>query len=269
MENSWNIYRKYVNTMTDYLLHYTSSEKFKKRDSDSIYLLQHGFSILTHIFKITLRERLDMNEAIENTKKGIVYYTEFIEQMEENSIHDLNISSVNAAVFVLKKTIAHITINPNQNNNASPAPAPIDNTTVKKIKNFEHLLLIHRDIFELLTIHEYNSTIPDKLLEIAFHIFMELSDNSNGNTSENQTKKEERLTEQLSNIIIFINHFPEHDKELYKYERYLYDYIQLYVKKYKHIHLSIEQVYQKKITPEYLVRLHNDPIKKYIKWLIS
>jgi hypothetical protein len=267
MESSWNIYRHYVNTMTDYLLHYTSSEKFKKKDNDYIYLLQHGFSTLTHIFKITLREKLDINEAIENTKKGIVYYTEFIEQMEENSIHDINISSVNAAVFVLKKTIAHITTNDLQNKNAST----VDDTTVKKIKNFEHLLIIHRDIFEILTMYGYNSMIPDKLMEFAFDIYIDAikNDNNNDNNTEIINKDEERLTEQLSNIIIFINHFTEGDKELHQSENYIYDYIQLYVKYYKHIPITIEQIYQKKIRPDYYLRLHNNPIKKYIKWLIS
>jgi hypothetical protein len=242
--------------MTDYLLHYTSSEQFKKKENDSIYLLQNGFSTLTHIFKITLREKLDLNQAVENTKKGIVYYTEFIEQMEENSMHDLNISSVNASVFVVKKTISHITIN-NSNN--------IDNDTVQKIKNFEHLLIIHRDMFELLTMYGYNSNIPDKLITIAFDICMEFNDNN----FELQTIKEERFTEQLSNIIIFINHFPEHNKDLYQCEHYIYDYIELYIKKYKHIYLSINQVYQKKISSDYYTRLENDTIKKYIKWLIT
>lgn len=261
MESSWNIYRKYVNTMTDYLLHYTASEKFKKKDNDYIYLLQHGFSTLTHIFKITMREKLDINEAIENTKKGIVYYTEFIEQMEENSIHDLNISSVNASVFVLKKTIAHITINANNNS------SNIDNNTIKKIKNFEHLLIIHRDIFEILTKHGYNSMIPDKLIEFAFDIYIDI--NNKDNDKESLNNHEERLTEQLSNIILFINHFTDDDKYLYKSEHYIFNYVQVYVKYYKHIPLTIENIYKKKIRSDYYLRLHNDPIKKYIKWLIS
>ena len=264
MENSWNIYRKYVTTMTDYLLHYTSSEKFKKEENDSIYLLQHGFSTLTHIFKITLREKLDVTEAIENTKKGIVYYTEFIEQMEENRIHDLNISSVNAAVFVFKKTIAHITTNDAiQPTNAST----VDDTTVKKIKNFEHLLIIHRDMFEILTLYGYTSMIPTKLMEFAFDIFADLNDNHT--TKENQTKKEEKLTEQLANIIFFINHLSDHTKDLDKCKQFIYGYIQVYVKYYKHIPLTIEHIYEKKLSPDYYVRLHHDPIKKYIKWLIT
>jgi len=259
MENSWNIYKQYVNIMTDYLLHYTSSKKFQKKESDHIYLLQHGFSILTHIFKITLREKIDVNEAMENTKKGIMYYTEFIEQIEENSMYDLNISSVNAAAFVFKKTIADIKVNENV--------SIVDDTFVKKIKNFEHLLIIHRDLFELLTLYGYNSTIPDKLMDFAFDFLMDFSDNDTN--IETLTIKEGILTKQLSNIIIFMNHFPEYDKDLYQCEHYIYEYIQVYVKKYKHIHLSIEQVYIKKASPDYYVRLNSDSIKKYIKWLVS
>jgi hypothetical protein len=260
MENSWNIYKQYVNIMTDYLLHYTSSNKFQKKESDHIYLLQHGFSTLTHIFKITLREKLHVNEAMENTKKGIMYYTEFIEQMEENSMYDLNISSVNAAAFVFKKTIADIKVNDKDDKSV------VNNSTIKKIKNFEHLLIIHRDLFEILTLYGYNSTIPDKLMDFAFEFCMEFSDNETN--VETLTIKEDILTKQLSNIIIFMNHFPEYDKDLYRCEHYLYDYIQVYVKKYKHIHLSIEQVYIKKASPDYYLRLHNDSIKKYIKWLV-
>ena len=48
-----------------------------------------------------------------------------------------------------------------------------------------------------------------------------------------------------------MNHFPEYDTDLYRCEHYLYHYIQVYVKKYKHIHLKIEQVYIKKTSPEY------------------
>lgn len=261
MENSWNIYKHYVNIMTDYLLHYTSSKKFKKKEEDCIYLLQHGFSTLTHIFKITLREKLNVNEAIENTKKGIIYYTEFIEQIEENSMYDLNISSVNAAAFVLKKTIIDIKVDDNKDSSVA------DDTNIKKIKNFEHLLIIHRDIFELLTMYGYNSTIPDKLMDFAFDFLMDFSDNDTN--IETLTIKEGILTKQLSNIIIFMNHFPEYDKDLYQCEHYIYDYIQVYVKKYKHIHLSIEKIYQKKISTDYYLKLHNNSIKKYIKWLVS
>ena len=73
---------------------------------------------------------------------------------------------------------------------------------------------------------------------------MEFSDNETN--VETLTIKEDILTKQLSNIIIFMNHFPEYDKDLYRCEHYIYDYIQVYVKKYKHIHLKIEHDISKK-----------------------
>ena len=50
MENSWNIYRKYVTTMTDYLLHYTSSEKFKKEETLKLFLWNTGIFLLERFF---------------------------------------------------------------------------------------------------------------------------------------------------------------------------------------------------------------------------
>ena len=64
---------------------------------------------LADCFEQTDVSSVDINKILNDIN------SKFIEQMEENSIHDLNISSVNASVFVLKKTIAHITINANNN----------------------------------------------------------------------------------------------------------------------------------------------------------
>ena len=106
-ENSWTIFPHYVRIMNEYLNHFTASDKYKKGDKDRKYLLLNGFSTLTHVFKITLNcETLEL--AIENTEKAIYYYTQFIEQMEENIMHDLNVSSNNASLFVYKKTINHL-----------------------------------------------------------------------------------------------------------------------------------------------------------------
>ena len=109
--NSWDIFPQYVKVMNDYLLHFTASEKFKQRDKDCIYLLINGFSTLTHVFKITLNHQTNLIEAVENTDKAIYYYTQFIEQMDE--MHDLNVSSNSASLFVYKKTIHHLFPDPN------------------------------------------------------------------------------------------------------------------------------------------------------------
>lgn len=105
-EKVCDIFPQYVTIMNDYLTHFTSSKKYLKKDKDGDYLLLNGLSTLTHVFKITLNHA-DLPKAIENTEKAIFYYIQFIEQMEENIMYDLNVSSNNASLFVYKKTIHH------------------------------------------------------------------------------------------------------------------------------------------------------------------
>jgi hypothetical protein len=241
--NSWTIFPHYVRIMNDYLNHFTCSDKYKKGEQDRKYLLLNGFSTLTHVFKITLNCKT-IELAIENTKKAIYYYTQFIEQMEENIMHDLNVSSNNASLFVYKKTIDHLL--PDADADAPDADAPSNNVLLKQ--NVDYILLMYRLIVDDLLKNEYNSFIPTKLINIS----MELCRN---NTCEIIFRRE------ITSIMIFINHFSSTKHSWYEY-------IYLYIKKYKQSNLTLERVFQKKIHPTYADKLLNEPANTYIKWLL-
>ena len=66
---------------------------------------------------------------------------------------------------------------------------------------------------------------------------------------------------EMTNIMLFINHFPST-------ERILYEYIYLYIKKYKQCELTLAQLCLKKIQPNYADKLLNEPVSTYIKWLL-
>jgi len=257
MENSWNIFPKYVNVLNEYLTHYISNKKFKNKDNDYLYLLQNGFSTLTHIFLITLREKLDVTEAIENTKKGIIYYTEFIEKIEENSMHDLNISSVNATTFTIKKTISYIQIN-----NKSIENENIDKT----IKNLNKITLIYKDIFNYLIHNGFGTVVIVQLTNIAISM-CSFYDNVDIEYHENKMN-EDIMDTQIKNIMIFINHFPQVNNNNFVYNKHIYEYIRIYVKKYKHIKISLDGLYLKKINKNFENMLYNQSVTNYIKWLI-
>jgi hypothetical protein len=238
---SWTIFPHYVRIMNEYLNHFTGSDKYKKGDKDRKYLLLNGFSTLTHVFKITLNcETIEL--AIEHTEKAIYYYTQFIEQMEENIMHDLNVSSNNASLFVYKKTINHL--RPDAHVSDSHVPS---NDMLQK--NVDYLLLLYRLIVDDLLKNEYDSFIPTKLINIS----MELCRH---NSCEIIFQRE------MTNIMFFINHFPS-TKQI------LYEYIYLYIKKYKQCELTLAQLCQKKIQPNYPDKLLNESVKMYIKWLLN
>ena len=238
---SWEIFYAYSKIMNDYLYHFTESEKYKKAGKDCTYLLINGFTTLTHVFKIMLNHTLTL--AIENTEKAIYYYTQFIEQMDENIMYDLNVSSNNASLFVYKKTITNL--QEKQNIVSSDC-----------IKNINDLLLIYRRLFDkLIQKNGYNSSIPSKLNTLA----IELHNNNSG---------ELVFHTELVNVMLFINHLP-HTKEKELPESTLYDAIYLYIKKYRKYALTLEKIFKKKAEPNYDSKLMNESVTNYIKWLLD
>ncbi len=260
---SWAIFHQYVTVMNDYLTHFMATEKFKKRDCDSNFLLMNGFTTLTHVFKITLNHinannTINVEKAIEQTDHSIYYYTQFIEQMEENIMYDLNVSSNAASLFVYKKTIQHLLTKPDTKNEVLKNEV-LKNEVLKNevLKNVDYVFLLYRTILDMLlpcymlTLLPCHTLLPLHLLSIAF----ELCQN---NTTEATFKQE------LLNVLLFINHFPACTST----ERAnRYDYIHLYVKKYKHRELTLAELCQKKAHPSYADKLKNETPNNYIKWL--
>lgn len=253
---SWDIFEKYVNVMNTYLNHFIACDKFINKDNDRLFLLINGFSTLTNVFKILLKNTLNVDNAIENMEKSIYYYTQFIEQIEENMLCDLNVSSNSATIFVYKKTINHIlfeTIKPE-----SDADADTDNN-ILIIQNIDYLLLIYRSIFDKLikTAHcaeqyNINSHLCIKLIGIA----KELCYN---NTDETIFQRE------ISNVMLFINHFSDYNNVITSEK--MIDYIYLYIKKYKHHHLSLDGLCHKKTHIDYNEYIKKENMNYYIKWL--
>jgi hypothetical protein len=235
-QTSWNIFAQYVMMMNDYLNHFTETEKFKKEAKDRIYLLINGFTTLTHVFKIMLNHSTDIDQVIEMTEKAIYYYTQFIEQMEENILHDLNVSSNNASLFVYKKTIQDLV-------------PETQHKTKENMKNFDTLLLIYRHIVDSMIKNntEYNSLISTQLINIAIELCRNNTD-------------EKIVSTELSSMLLYLKHIHTADTT--------YDYIYIYIKKYKHCTLTLEGLSQKKIHPDYADKLQ-EPANNYIKWLVQ
>jgi hypothetical protein len=261
-KKSWNIFPQYVTVMNDYLNHFTGSEKYKKRDKDGNYLLINGFITLSHVFKIMLNAdqqnedqqnedqqnedqpnevqaepvQAEPVQALQNMEKSIYYYTQFIEQMEESILYDLNVSSNNASLFVYKKTIANL---------LPRSPTKNDIT----LQNITKLLRIYQHLFENLINMEaaYSSALPMKLMNVALEICL-------------ANKDEMLFQRELESLELFLNHFPPNTHK--------YEYIYMYIKKYKKTVLTLESVCQKKAHPLYTDKLKTETPQNYIKWLI-
>ena len=242
-QTSWNIFAQYVMMMNDYLNHFTETEKYKKKDKDRIYLLINGFTTLTHVFKIMLNHSTDVAQVIETTEKAIYYYTQFIEQIEENILHDLNVSSNTASLFVYKKTIQDLVPETQQK-------------TKENMKNLDTLLLIYRRLVDCMMedYDDYTSLIQTQFINIAVELCRNNTD-------------EKIFSVELSSLLLYLIHI-QTDYALYEPTFMLYDYIYLYIKKYKHSRLTLEGLCKKKIHPDYADKLQ-EPVNNYIKWLVQ
>ena len=110
-EEANDLFSQYMNVINDYL---TSFSQFDKLEVDKSYLQLNGINTITHVFNITLRQTADTELAFANMKQAINYYIPFIEQMDEISLYDLNISSNSACIFVYKKTIGEMKLSSTQ-----------------------------------------------------------------------------------------------------------------------------------------------------------
>lgn len=71
------------------------------------FIYKQGMKCLNHIYTILLYYTNNMSFTYYHCEKGIYYFTEFISQIEnENSF--LKLSSIDAIIFVYKKTIYNI-----------------------------------------------------------------------------------------------------------------------------------------------------------------
>jgi len=233
LKHSWDIFPSYVNVMTKYLIHFTANSKYIKGESDNIYLLLSGLSTVSHVFKIILRDTFDASIATTEAINAMFYYSQCIEQMDEQKMNEMDMDANIASIFVYKKTIGNICIE-----KQAVSGATITN-------NIENLISIYKKCAELLIGSTYEKNIPDQLMNLS----MELCKNR---TCEQDFKRD------IENAMDFINHFPPDQPRLY-------DYILLYLKKYKGYPIPL----LKKIHPEYWSKLHNESINNYIKWFFQ
>jgi hypothetical protein len=113
------------------------------------FIYYQGLKALKHIFIFLLHHTRNYTFTYYHCEKGIYYFTEFISQIEnENSF--LKLSSIDAIIFVYKKTIYNI--NKKISNNTRD---PI----VEKINSVINLM------FKIISIKNYNSLKENKIIE--------------------------------------------------------------------------------------------------------
>jgi hypothetical protein len=267
---SWVIFLDYVKVIHEYTINYESSAKYKKGDKDNAYLMLNGYNALTHVFKMGISYTRNPYFALKHLNRSIYYYTQFIDQMDENIMYDLNLSSNSASIFLYKKMSEEI--EQYTDDNAATQGSAMEESGILKYdfcKNIENLINIYKILFESMVMEYSPSNITARLNEIMVGASAAGASAAGASAAGTQSAAQESAAALeanfhmvLENVKIFINHFSAINTNNFVY-------IKTYIQKYKEHSLTIIDLYKKKTEREYETILNEGNANKYIKWLIK
>ena len=102
-----DILTKFVSALTEYLSFITEKINMKNIACYK-YIIERGIDTIMHVFSITLYYTKNLDLSFYHSQKAYYFYIEFIEQISDDNITFLQLSSRDATTFVYKKTIYEI-----------------------------------------------------------------------------------------------------------------------------------------------------------------
>jgi len=106
-----NTSQEILNKFTDIIIDYMKimSEKITmKKKSYYLFIFERGIETLIHVFSMIFFYTKNLDLTYYHTQKAFYFYIEFIEQISDDNITFLQLSSRDAVLFVYKKTIYDI-----------------------------------------------------------------------------------------------------------------------------------------------------------------
>ncbi len=148
---------KYFDLIHEYTNNFKKNIKINNINHKK-FVFNKGLNCIIIIYSIILINTNDLDIVISDTRKGLYYYIEFIEQTLSNKDLNLNLTTQDAILFVYKKTINNLKIDTNVSN--------IHNK-IKGLLQLYNYLLIENINYNTLTIDNVLiKNINDLIIEI-------------------------------------------------------------------------------------------------------
>jgi hypothetical protein len=105
IENSiTDILNKFVSIIVEYLRLITKKISMKNK-AHYRFILERGLETVIHVFSVTFYYTKNLDITVYHAQKAYYFYIEYIEQISDDNITFLQLSSRDAILFVYKKTI--------------------------------------------------------------------------------------------------------------------------------------------------------------------
>ena len=146
-----------VDLYTAIILNYTeymSGNFTNKQISEYNYNYSKGFEIISHIFRILFYYTKNLELTYYHSQKACVYYSEFIEQITNDAVTYLQLTSKDAILFVFKRTIFEIN---KERKNA---------TTTSTIKEYSLFKMFDIYVHTYITLHKRIISHKDYCMDV-------------------------------------------------------------------------------------------------------
>ena len=145
-----------VSTLIEYM-RFISEKITMKNKIYYIFIFERGVKTLLHIFSLIFYYTKNLEISIYHMKKAYYFYIEFIEQISDNNITFLQLSSRDAILFVYKKTIFEL------NNDYRKNIKELSNDEKNMLLTIDSYLTIYKTIIFFLINH--NDFIYEKKID--------------------------------------------------------------------------------------------------------
>jgi hypothetical protein len=147
IENSISeILNKFVNILIEYM-RFISEKIMMKNKKYYCFIFERGIETLMNVFSVIFYYTKNLDLTFYHTQKACYFYVEFIEQISDDNVTFLQLSSRDATLFVYKKSIFDIN---NEYKKNIQEPTAEENIILSKINSY---MCIYKSIILFITNH--------------------------------------------------------------------------------------------------------------------
>jgi len=213
-----DILTKFVSLLSEYLT--IILEKIHNKKSDCYkFIIERGIDTISHVFSIILYYTKNLDIAFYHSQKAYYFYIEFIEQISDDNITFLQLSSRDATTFVYKKTIYEI------NNDYKKTMNELTNEEKSILIYIDTYICIYKDI-----IHHFlnnNTTYNENQVQLFLEKILTIH---NLDPTKNKIKKQ-----YLDCIYLFTNLLAYKETNMNKFLTIVEDFMKYFITKKKQL----------------------------------
>ena len=250
IENSVSeVLNKFVIILMEYM-RFISEKIIMKNKKYYCFIFERGIETLIHVFSVIFYYTKNLNLTFYHTQKAIYFYIEFIEQISDDNVSFLQLTSRDAILFVYKKSIFDIN---NEYKKSIQEPTEEENIILSKINS---CLCIYKSIVLFITNH--NDFTKTNYINICFDFIKIISETLNKNKIVDIFR--------INCIYLFVTLLDDKNIEIHDFFKLLDEFIKKTISKKK----FDEKVIKNKI---YDIEIQNfiddNKLDKIVEWIFT